>query len=886
LASSIASYKYLLAAGLSMLLVTCSVEKNTEASRFYHGMTARYNIYFNGYESYKAAVERVNNSYRDDYAEILNVFPHSDPSTPQNAASGMETAIQKASKLISLKSITARPDVNTNRDISEKERTLLDRKEYNEWVDDSYLLIGKARFYRHEFQEAEAVFNYCIAEANDPDIRTEATIWLARARIERKDFVEGFRILSGIKDTESLSKGMKAMYYTTLADLFTRQKRFTEAIEPLSKATELVSGKKQRYRLTYLLAQLNEQAGNGAVATDLYRKVVKMNPPYEVEFNARINIAGVFDVNSGDPGEIRKELQRMLRDAKNKEFGDQIYYALGNLAMKEGNEAEALDFYRKSAAATSSNQNQKGRSYLSLADYYFERGKYIDAGMYLDSAVSFLDRNHPQYAALNTRSANLNELVSQLVIIEREDSLQRVAALSPPERNAVISGIISDITKAEADGRPNDNTDRYNIGQYYENERRFQGNIEQEGKWYFYNQAALTFGRTEFRRRWGDRRPEDNWRRSNRARTSTLQAIPDDDTPGKPAAADTVTAATADYKSPEFYLRDLPLNDSLLAISNEKLSAAMLNAGRAYAERINDTVRSAETLESLTARFPAGPLVPEALYHLYRIHEKPNLRKAETYRQRLLERYPESEYTRILSDPDYYRKKRADLDITEQLYERAYELYRNEQFRESITAVNEALELYPGNHLAPKFMLLHAYSVGRITDERTFKEDLKILAETWPESPEAARARELMGHINEQMPELKAEEDIAAATEIYTTDTLTARTFALVIPGKTFNLNQATFDVISYNIDNYTDRNFRTEGTLIENSFLLITVSGFSNFSEALGYLQKFDFSRPVRNPSGLAMMMFVISDANLKTLLEDKNPERYQAFFRENFLR
>jgi tetratricopeptide (TPR) repeat protein len=886
LASSITSYKYLLAAGLSMLLlVRCSVEKNTDASRFYHGMTARYNIYFNGYESYKAGVARVNNSYRDDYAEILNVFPHSDPATPQIAASSMETAIQKASKLISLKSITARPDVGNSRDISEKERKLLDRKEYNEWVDDSYLLIGKARFHRHEFQEAEAVFNYCITEANDQDIRTEATLWLARAKIERKDFVEGFRILSGIEDADGLQKGLKAMYYTTMTDLFNRQKRYSEAIDPLATATGLVSGKKQRYRLTYLLAQLNEQAGNHQAATDLYREVVKMNPPYEVEFNARINIAGVFDVNSGDPGEIRKELQKMLRDSKNKEFGDQIYYALGNLSMKEGNEAEALDFYRKSAAATSNNPNQKGRSYLSLADYYFERGEYINAGAYLDSAVSFLDKSHPQYTVLSSRSANLNELVSQLVVIEREDSLQRVAALPPAQRNAIISDIISKISQAEAAGRPNDYTDRYNIGQYYENERRFQGNIEQEGKWYFYNQAALTFGRTEFRRRWGDRNPEDNWRRSNKARSATLQAIPDDDTPVRPAVADTAKAVV-NFKSPEFYLRDLPLNDSLLLISNEKLSVAMLNAGKAYAENINDTARAVETLESLTTRYPSSPLVPDALYLLYRINEKSNLKKADTYRQRLLERFPDSEFTMILSDPDYYRRKMADLDVTEELYERAYRLYQDEQFHESITAVNEALEIYPDNTLAPKFMLLHAYSVGRIADERTFKEDLKILAETWPETPEAARARQLMGHINEQMPELKAEEDIAAAKEIYTTDTLTARTFALVIPDKSFNLNQSTFDVISYNIDNYTNRNFRTEGTLIEDRFLLITVSGFSNFSEALAYLQKFDFNRPVRNPSGVTMMMFIISDANLKTMLEDKNPERYQAFFRENFLK
>ena len=885
MSSRILSYKYLLITVLLFVLGSCSVEKNTDTTRFYHSLTARFNTYFNGYESYKAGLTRINRGYRDDFAEILNVFEYSDPSTATMGSADMEKAIQKASKLISLKSITAKPDIDTKRDISEKERRLLDRKEYNEWVDDSYLLIGKARFYKHEFTEAESVFNYCITEANDPGIRTEATIWLARTKNENKSFSEASRLLNELEITGESSKGMQAMYYTTQADMFVKQKRYTEAIEPLSKAVELVSGKRNRYRLTYLLAQIYEQTGNGEMATANYRKVVNMNPPYEVEFNARINIAGVFDVNSGNPEEIKKELEKMLRDSKNKEFQDQIYFALGNLSMKEGNEAEAIEYFRKSASANSTNQNQKGRSYLSLADYYYERSDYLEAAMYLDSAVFFLDQSHPQYVTLRTRSQNLNELVSHLVVIEREDSLQRVAALPVAQRNELISGIIAKVSTAGSQGNSGDQSDRYNIGQYYENERRFQDNIDQEGKWYFYNQAALTFGRTEYRRRWGDRRLEDNWRRNNKTRNTSMQTMLETDDAAEGTTPDSA-AAVINNKSPEFYLRNLPLNDSLLNISNEKLSVAFLNAGKAYAERISDTTKAIETLEALLLRFPSNPLVPEVLYDLYRLNEVTNTTKAETYRQRLIEKYPENEFARILSDPDYYRNKMTDLKVTEKLYEEAFGLYKSEQFGESITRINEATARYPDNPLGPKFMLLHSYAVARITDERTFKEDLNILVETYPGTPESQRAKELIGHINQKMPELKIEEEKVIAAELYVADTTVTRTFVLVIPDPKFNVNQATFDVISYNLDYYTNRNFKTEGSLVDSRFIMITISGFQNFSQTLEYYKRFESAKPVRNASGAREITFVISSENLQKLMKDKNPERYELFFRDNLLK
>ncbi len=867
-----------------LLPINCSVEKNTGASRFYNGMTARYNIYFNGYESFKSGLLKVNAGYTDDYAEILRVFEYSDPSAPSRCSSDMERAIQKASKLISLKSITAKPEIKEKGKLVEKDNSLPDRKEYNEWVDDSYLLIGKSRFYKQEYNEATAVFNYCITDANNPDIKKEASIWLSRIYNETGKYAEAYRTLSELGINGESSKYMRSMYYTTLADLFIKQKKYAEAIDPLSKAIDLVSGKRSKYRLTYLLAQLNEQAGNSKNAISLYRDVVRMNPPYDVEFNARINIAGVFDVNSGNPQDIRRELGKMLRDSKNKDFLDQIHFAMGRLSMKEGNESEAIESFRKSASVPSNNRNQKWRSFLALADYYFNKNDFLKAGKYYDSTVYFIDQKHPDYKQLQAKSRNLNTLVSQLTIIQKEDSLQKVASMTENERNALIISIIDKITKAEAEGKPTDYSDRYNLGQYYENERRFQGNIEQEGKWYFYNQTALTFGRTEFRRRWGDRKLEDNWRRANKARVTSSPASGNTDETTR-NGPDTSKAAL-DYKNPEFYLKNLPVTDSLLAVSNEKIANAYLNAGQAYYEKLADPVKATESFEKLLARFPGNDLVPEALYNLYNVNKDINSAASEAYRQRLLQKYPSTEFAKILSDPEYFEKKMADIKMAGQVYLQAYNTYLTENFTEAISLCDEALKKYSTDQLAPKFLLLRAYCVARISDERTFKDELNKLIKQWPESEESKKAGEIIAYLNQEIPELKVEEEKEIAQELYVADTTSTNIFALIIADPSFNINQATFDVISYNIDNYTNKNYRTEGTLVDNKYIMITVSGFKNYAQVLEYYNAFRIDKLVRNISNASMFSFAISKDNLNVLSKDKNPERYLLFFKENYLK
>ena len=848
-------------------------------------MTARYNIYFNGYEHFKEGIERVSSNHEDDFAEILSVFDYSDPSTPSYCSSDMERAIQKASKLISLKSMTARPKIDgSSNNISEREREMLERKEYNDWVDDSYLLIAKARFYKHEFSSAISILQYCIESANEQAVKDEATIWLARVFNETANYNESFRILSDLNIAPKSKKGFLAMYYSTMADLFVKQKRYNEAIEPLNKAIENTSGKKAKYRLVFLLAQIYDQTGDGVRAAYYYKKITKMRLPYEVEFYAKIKLANILDINSSNTNDIRRQLERMLKDSKNNDYHDQIYYALGNLSMKEGNEEEAIKFFRLSASAQSFNQNQKGRSYLALANHFYNKPDYMEAAKFYDSSMYFLNEKYPDYQAIKIKSQSLNVLASNLYVIQTEDSLQKVAAMTVQQRNDLISKIIAQVIKEESEVGTSGSVDRYNMGQFYENERRFQGQISQEGGWYFYNQSALTFGRTEFRRRWGDRRLQDNWRRANRSTIAIIQDIDEPETDSQ--RNDTSKAGTLNNKSMEFYMQNLPTTDSLLAISNAKIANALLNAGKAYYDMLNDLARATETLEQVKRRFPRSELTPEALYNLYRINREVNSVRSEIYRQDLVTNYPESEFAKILADPNYYEKKLAEMRISETLYEKAYNLYIAENFAESISVTDEALEKTPDNNLAPKFMLLKAYNVAKIYDERRFKEELNNLIRQWPTSVEAMRASEISTYLNQSLPELKIEEDRQIAYEIYIADTTKSHSFAMVIENPVFNINQATFDVISYNLDNFTNRNYRTEGILIDNRFILITVSGFNNFSAASEYYNAFSVERQIRNISGNKVYTFLISSENLDILKNDRNPERYDIFFKENILK
>jgi outer membrane protein assembly factor BamD (BamD/ComL family) len=321
------------------------------------------------------------------------------------------------------------------------------------------------------------------------------------------------------------------------------------------------------------------------------------------------------------------------------------------------------------------------------------------------------------------------------------------------------------VQEDEASGKNVNNSDMYNLGQFYENEQRNQNSITQEGKWYFYNQSAMTFGRTEFRRRWGDRKLEDNWRRLNKSRISVTSGGGTQDEKKK-AAADTLPAGL-DNKKPEFYLRDLPLTDSLMSLSNDKLAGAYLESGKIYDEKFLDRQMAVKSLEFLLSHFPGSPYESETLYNLYLVLKDENRPLAESYRQRLLEKYPDNEFSKILSDPDYYNKRVEIMREAERIYQVSYDAYIREDFATATTTIEEALIRFPKHELVPKFLLLKSYCLARTSDEKTFKEELSRLVKSWPGTPESEKAIEMIAYLNKEVPQLQVEEDKQIAAEIY-----------------------------------------------------------------------------------------------------------------------
>lgn len=251
----------------------------------------------------------------------------------------------------------------------------------------------------------------------------------------------------------------------------------------------------------------------------------------------------------------------------------------------------------------------------------------------------------------------------------------------------------------------------------------------------------------------------------------------------------------------------------------------------------------------------------------------------------MLQKYPETEFARIITDPDYYNKKQAELSLIDKQYEAAYTAYLNDDFTRTMVLCDEATSNNSDHELAPKFQLLRAYSTAKLKDERSFKEELNVLIKQWPGTPESERAAELIAYLNNEIPQLKIEEEKAIASEIYISGADEPHYYVLIIEDPKFNLNQATFDVINFNIDNYTNSNYRTQGTLVDEKFIMITVGTFTNGQNALEYYSKFTPATVVRNAGPDKIRSFVMTETNLQMFNKDKDPGRYQIFFDEVYL-
>ena len=870
---------------LSGLLLGCSTKKNTFTRRLYHNLTSHYNVYWNGRESFREGVANLNQKVEDNYNEILPVFNYGTTSEAQSVNPQMDRAIEKASITI------------------QKHSMVFDGEEKVNWIDDSYLLIGKAYFYKQEYFSARRTFNFIIREYPENDIKWEAMLWLAHTYNQTEEYEKVEPLLNLVaKDVEEglvpndIRKKLPQLY----ADNYIRQGMFNEAIDYLYEAISFNPTKDLETRMLFILGQIFQKNDDLTRATNLYRQVIKKNPPYKMAFQAKINMATAFDASFADSKEVRKLLRKMLRDSKNEEFLDQIYYALAEIDLKEGKTEQGIENLKLSVKESVSNNYQKAKSALRLADLYFEVPNYQEAQAYYDTAMMFLPNDYPDYRNLDKKASVLSDLVVHLITIQHEDSLQRVAAMSETERNELIDEII--LAYEEEQRRLEEEKALQEALQEQENlaaqsggqSPGFQGGTPIGGgrEWYFYNKSTKNYGYSEFIKKWGKRKLEDLWRLSNKK----VVTFGFDEEPALATAdtikADSVIAAESDPRQREYYLKGLPFTEEMLTASNEKMKEAYFELGRLYHDGLDDIPEAREAFETLNERFPEHENLLRSYYYLYKIYEElgDNERK-EHYKQLIINRFPDSDYAKVLTDPDYFLKQAKEESKAAGLYENTYKAYQEGQYYMVIARSELALSTYGDTaELAPKFEFLRAMSIGRVDVLDSLVSSLKNVILKYPSSEVKTMAQSILTKIIADHPEFADENFAAPGVEPekkspYNYRPGSLHMFMIIVESKFVRLNPLKVKISDYNQKYYRLENLSINSIVLDKQHYVVTVGNFNNADKAKKYFDAITRSEYVYSDLDKEHYQnFVISTENYPVFFKDKQIETYKEFYEKNY--
>ena len=852
-------------------------------SRSFHNTTSHYNVYFNGYESYKRGIRRTEKDYQDNFSRLLPIFYFSDPLVAQSVSSDMQRALEKATKVITLHSITAKPELKKGPQ-TEKQKEFYSKKEYNRWFDDNYLLMGKAYTYKNDFALAIESLKKLITDFPDEETSIEGMIWLARNYNEQGEYREAEKLLNNLSNSEDFPRNLKEKLYTTYADYYLKQGQYTGAIENLERALKHTRKKHYRIRYTYILAQLYQEVNNSEKAISAYRKVIKMNPPYEMTFNAKINMASSFRAGSGKGREFRNLLEKMLRDDKNLEYQDQIYYALGNIALKENKEQQAIDYYKLSATRSVNNVNQKGLSYLSIADIYYSKPDYSLAQAYYDSSMQNIDQQYDAYDELSRKTTSLNHLVEHLNVFVLEDSLQNLASMSENERFKVIDKIIEEVTKKEEEERKRQQEQMQDMqyGMQMGNINRANNTTTEGGKWYFYNMNAKSFGQPEFRMKWGNRKLEDNWRRKNK---QSLDFIPTSETDEEADSSTTETVKILSNKSREFYLKDIPLSDSALEQSHTRLEKALYNMGLVYQNELLDYQEAIKSYKEGLERYPGGEYGVLSAYNLYDYYNRRNIEdSAMYYRNYIIRNYPDNPRAKILTNPDFVRQLEEEQNRANVLYEETYNAYRAGSYNRVITNSEYAFSQFRGDPTLPKFKLLRALSIGKLEGNDRLTDELQAVIDQFPDNEVSKFAAEVIETVYNMSPEIAVTDTQEAAEEIYSFEEDAVYYFG-VSTSRTPDFNQLNFNLINFNLDHFNRQNL---GLVTEQigSGNVIFVRSFEDLETAMRYYNTYQSNRDAvfKDLDPESVTAFIISENNYYRLKEDTELRKYYLYFRKYY--
>lgn len=903
-----------------MVVGGCSTKKNTANTRRWHAFTARYNTYYNGSEAYKEGMLAQEKANKDNYMQTLPYFPIGNKKTVGSGSGNFDVAIEKSQKAIKQHSIKKKPKRKAGEKKTEKLIRWYAKKEYNPFIHQAWFLMAKAQFQKGEFLEAASTFSYISRlYVNEPDKVAEARLWMARCYTELEWYYDAEDVLNKAA-RDSMPRKLEGELSATYSNFLLRQGRFNEALPYLEKAVRKEKRGTQRARHYFLLGQVYQHIGNQPMAYKSFSKVIKANPPYELEFNARIKQTEV--ASEKESNRTIKRLKAMARSPKNKEYLDQVYYAIGNMYMAKKDTASAIQNYEEGAEKSTRGGVEKGILLLRLGDLYWEQADYTNAQRCYAEVIGLLeDKETDEYKVVSRRSEVLDELVEHAQAVELQDSLQRLAAMPEAERMKVIEQIIERVKEEEEKAKkeaemaqrmaaredalanvPNRNTPA----------RTPAAGAGGDRSWYFYNQQLITQGKGEFQRKWGRRKLEDNWRRRNKTVVNTdefaavdyaaedsLAALADSISNDSTAMVAMPDSLVTDNKNPQFYIQQLPLTEEAMAESNVILSDGLYNCGLIYKDKLEDFSLAEGAFNRLMNEFPDYQQMEEVYYNLYLMYsrwEKPE--KASAYLDSLKLRFPMGDYTVLLSDPDYAKNARYGKHLEDSLYASTYAAYLQGDYQTVGANAEYAASKYPLGKHRPKFMFLHSMGQLENGDQQGFLDNLKMIVEKYPENEITEMAGLILKGVQEgrllQSGGFSAgsiwarrrggmEGDSLAVDSIpsFTAESTDPYMFVLAYEEGTVNENQLLFEIARYNFSNFMVRNFDIQ-FVKENGIGMMQVGEFMNYMECYQYMKRlFADERLGKRLEGIRVLL--ISKPNYELLQNYYSFDDYQQFYEQN---
>jgi len=861
---------------LLIFLAACSTKKNTFTSRTYHNLTAHFNAYFNGKEALKQAFTLINDQNIDNYNEILRVFTFDNHQQLSAVSPLCERTMEKGMKVI------AKHSMNFN------------GVEYVKWIDDSYLIIGKARLLKQDYTGAHEIFSHVIVYFDKNAEATEALLWDAITYLVEGKTGQVLNLLAQAKDRISsgfTNNNINKLYYLVEADYYIKVNDYPQAISSIDKALAKKQKKDIECRLLFIKAQLLNKLNKNQEALATLNTFFKKNPPYEMSLYGNILAAQCLENTNSKAENLKKSLLKLIKDSKNKEYLDALYYALAKIELNQKNENKALEYFKLSAHNSSTNQYQKALTYTTLGDIYFNKRLYKEAQAYYDSAVQVMPKNFPDFEKHQNRAAILNELITALNTIALEDSVQKLSKLSEEELQAHIDKLIQNYKLEEQRKKQEE---QQKLQQQLANAPVFYNTASTSNEWYFYNTNTLTLGKNEFKQRWGNRPLEDLWRLKNKT-----PIMEDYEFVDSTFITSDSSKNASDPVKPEFYLKNIPKTPEDFANSNKRIETALYTAGKIYFNNLKEYDKAIYYFQELNTRFPKNEKADESYYLCYiSATEIGRNTDAQVCKDSLLKLYPNSFYSHLVLDPEYYKHVSSEEDIASEHIMNTLNALQNNEYAKAVALADSGIVKFHDLEVLARLSYIKALALANITKRDTLLYILPNIINSYPNTQVASQSKYLLSLLNEKVTNNNFDKDNNNTDSINNT-TNNAKTLYNLPKDDDINLIIISFDplkitanemkiaITDFNEQSYSSDKITVNVTFLNDTRMIASIGYFKSKSEALKYYNNIKENQNFKNTLTKGdCKIFIISSINYPIFFKQKDENNYYNFFIEYYIK